>query len=328
MSHSKERKENNCLNCNAEIPGRYCSICGQENTEPQESVWDLITHFFNDITHFDGKFFGSVKYLLTKPGFLCAEYIKGRRASYLNPVRMYIFTSAIFFLIYFSFLAQHKEIKSESNGNTKIHNIDSGKKKEYNYRYGSGDKNTALVGDKTPYKSKEEYDSLRKAGIAKEGLLKRLLIYKNISLKEKYGNDSNIYNENLQETFQHTLPQIFFFSLPAVALFLTLLYKRRKQFYYTAHFIFALHIYVFVYIIRLVTELIKKMGTLIHLDWIEYADFLLGFTVLYYLFRAMKNFYKQGTWKTLLKFFLLLGWFFIVMLLLIIIMFAFSLYKL
>jgi uncharacterized protein DUF3667 len=102
VSHLKERTEKNCLNCKTDLIGRYCHVCGQENLEPKETVWHLVQHFFNDITHFDGKFFSTVKYLLRKPGFLSREYMEGRRASYLNPVRMYVFTSAIFFLILFS----------------------------------------------------------------------------------------------------------------------------------------------------------------------------------------------------------------------------------
>lgn len=102
VSHLHERKEKNCLNCQAELVGRYCHHCGQENLEPKETVWHLVQHFFNDITHFDGKFFETVKYLLRKPGFLSLEYMRGRRMSYLNPIRMYVFTSAIFFIILFS----------------------------------------------------------------------------------------------------------------------------------------------------------------------------------------------------------------------------------
>lgn len=102
MSHSAERKEKNCLNCGAEVLGRYCQVCGQENIEPRESFWHLVTHFIYDITHFDGKFFSTLKYLLFKPGFLSKEYLKGKRASYLHPIRMYVFTSAFFFLIFFS----------------------------------------------------------------------------------------------------------------------------------------------------------------------------------------------------------------------------------
>ena len=102
LSHSKERKEKVCLNCSATLHGRFCHICGQENLEPKESVLDLFMHFFNDITHFDGKFFSTVKYLISRPGFLSKEYMIGKRASYLNPIRMYVFTSAFFFLVFFS----------------------------------------------------------------------------------------------------------------------------------------------------------------------------------------------------------------------------------
>ena len=102
MSHRPERKEKNCLNCGTTVQGKYCHVCGQENVEPKETFLGMVTHFFNDITHFDGKFFTTLKDLLFKPGFLSAEYMKGRRMRYLNPIRMYVFTSAIFFLIFFS----------------------------------------------------------------------------------------------------------------------------------------------------------------------------------------------------------------------------------
>ena len=57
----------------------------------------MVVHFFQDITHYDGKFVGSIRYLLTKPGFLTTEYMAGRRASYLQPDQDVCFTSAIFF---------------------------------------------------------------------------------------------------------------------------------------------------------------------------------------------------------------------------------------
>ena len=94
--------------------GRYCHECGQENLEPKETVWHLVQHFFNDITHFDGKFFSTVKLLLRKPGFLSAEYIAGRRMSYLNPIRMYVFTSAFFFIILFSLKKPEDMVKPDT----------------------------------------------------------------------------------------------------------------------------------------------------------------------------------------------------------------------
>jgi Protein of unknown function (DUF3667) len=94
--------------------GRYCHVCGQENLEPKETVWHLVQHFFNDVTHFDGKFFSTVGLLLRKPGFLSAEYTAGRRMSYLNPIRMYVFTSAIFFIILYSLKKPEDMVKADT----------------------------------------------------------------------------------------------------------------------------------------------------------------------------------------------------------------------
>ena len=122
MSHLKERKEKICLNCNAATYGRFCHICGQENIETKESFWHLAGHFIADIFHYDGKFFRTIRYLIFRPGFLTAEYIAGRRTSFLHPIRLYVFTSAVFFLIFFNFFYSQQDLKK----------IDSGKKKKQN----------------------------------------------------------------------------------------------------------------------------------------------------------------------------------------------------
>lgn len=110
MSHLPERSEKVCLNCGAALHGRFCHVCGQENIAPKESFWHLVTHFVYDIVHFDGKFFSTLKYLLFRPGFLSHEYLRGRRADYLHPIRMYVFTSAFFFLVFFSFYQKDEEV--------------------------------------------------------------------------------------------------------------------------------------------------------------------------------------------------------------------------
>ncbi len=110
MSHYKQRQKNNCLNCNAAVEDRFCGVCGQENIEIKESFWGIIRHFFEDITHYDGKFLSTLKLLLIKPGFLPSEYLRGRRASYLHPIRLYVFTSAFFFLIFFTFYQKNKDL--------------------------------------------------------------------------------------------------------------------------------------------------------------------------------------------------------------------------
>ncbi len=120
MSHLPERKEKICLNCGAALHGRFCHYCGQENIEPKDSFWHLVTHFVYDIIHFDGKFFSTLKYLLFRPGFLSHEYLRGRRADYLHPIRMYVFTSAFFFLIFFSFYQKEEAIEIKEKNNSPI----------------------------------------------------------------------------------------------------------------------------------------------------------------------------------------------------------------
>ncbi|WP_205510641.1 DUF3667 domain-containing protein [Longitalea arenae] len=132
MSHSKERHEKICLNCNTALHGRYCHNCGQENVEPKETVWGLITHFFYDITHYDGKFFSTTRYLITRPGFLPKEYIEGRRARYLHPIRMYVFSSAVFFIIFYSIfsfnmLDRQRQKKEVEDAEVTKNSLDSAK---------------------------------------------------------------------------------------------------------------------------------------------------------------------------------------------------------
>ena len=114
MSHRPQRKEKNCLNCGTLVAGKYCQACGQENAEPKDTVLGLVQHFVYDITHFDGMFFSSLKLLLFRPGVLTRKYIEGKRAGYLNPIKMYVFTSAIFFIIFFTFLNPVKSLKDDS----------------------------------------------------------------------------------------------------------------------------------------------------------------------------------------------------------------------
>lgn len=327
MSHLKERREKNCLNCRYIVKGRFCHRCGQENIETKETVWHLITHFFQDITHFDGKFFGTLKYLFTKPGFLSNEYMIGRRASYVNPVRMYIFTSAFFFLIFFSFMKIDKkaiinDIKINDKTFSQVEFLDSlafdAYTKDVNKEDGKAAKpmtraafknyydSSAIKGKvhftNTDYKSKAAYDSVLRAGKKKHNWLQRKLIFKEIELNEKYSNEGgNILKEYLN-ILLHSLPQMFFILLPLFALILKLLYIRRKDYYYVNHSIFSIHFYIFWFISMLVMFGLGTLNEQLNWSAISYLEVLIGLGIFFYLYKAMRNFYKQRRAKTIFKF--------------------------
>lgn len=344
MSHLKQRKENNCLNCNARVFGKYCHICGQENIEPKESAWHLVNHFFQDITHFDGKFFSTLGLLIRRPGFLSAEYSRGRRASYLNPIRMYIFTSAIFFLVFFSFYKVDSKTmvaRSTINGKTlaEVEAMDSAVFADFTKRINKGDSkgnqpmtraefkqyydnviNTSLDSASvnfhfTPnnYKSREAYDSVLRSGKKDHNWLERKLTYKQIELTEKFKGNGREMFRAIGETFVHKLPQLLFISLPLLALLLKLLYVRRKEFYYVSHGIFSIHLYIFIFIALLFYLGLGKLHEGMHLGFIDTVKGLVVLGILFYVYKAMRNFYHQRRWKTIFKFILLNLLFFIIL---------------
>ena len=344
MSHLPERKEKDCLNCGTEVTGRFCHNCGQENTEPKESVWHLVSHFIEDITHFDGKFFTSLQDLVLKPGFLSHEYMIGRRASYLNPIRMYLFTSAIFFLIFFSLYSiSEKDLKNRVNYNGKsideIANMDSSKLSEFSKKINKGKPMTKaevlLRLDSTSfqitpgqYRSRREYDSLLNSGAKKHNWIERQIMYKSFDLKQKYGNNSRVIIVAVFNKFMHFLPQMLFILLPLFALILKLIYVRRKQFYYVDHMIFTIHLYVFIFLMMLITFGVGKIKTLMHWNWLNILEIIFILAIFLYFYKALRNFYKQRRAKTILKYFILSSLFLASTFLMFVIFFFFSIFEL
>ena len=91
----------NCKNCDKPLPGQaeFCPACGQSIkvvTRPWSEVFhELVKELFD----FDGRMFVSLRLLMTRPGFLCLEYINDRRLSYTSPIRMYLVVSLVFFFV-------------------------------------------------------------------------------------------------------------------------------------------------------------------------------------------------------------------------------------
>jgi hypothetical protein len=330
VSHSKIRTEKICLNCGTDTPGRYCPSCGQENIEPKQSVWHLINHFFSDITHFDGKFFVTVKDLFAKPGFLSREYMVGRRASYLDPIRMYIFTSAFFFLIFFSlFNVKKMKISEESNqellADSSFRALMSQAKtardslkilEKYKpwetplvrISEDSANINPGLqIGMVKGYHSPADYDSIQKKLPAdqRDGWFKRRLNIRMIEIAQQYHKDRGVLFRELINNFLHGFPKMLFISLPVFALLLKLLYFRRREFYYVDHGIFSIHLFIFSFLMLLVFFGLNELRSGTGWSWLGwlYAPVLIYPFVYYY--KAMRRFYGQGRGKTLLKYILL-----------------------
>jgi hypothetical protein len=332
LSHSKVRAEKICLNCGSPVPDRYCSACGQENIEPRQSVAHLITHFFSDFTHFDGKFFLTVKDLFRKPGFLSREYMRGRRMHYLDPIRMYIFTSAFFFIIFFSIIdlnSMHtdkvvlapdystqtlkKVLEHAGNAEDSANIRKAFAEGPVQFRalvdsVNKGIRNFNITYRVSKYHSLTEYDSLQRMlpSDKRDGWLKRILNRKRIGLDEKYRSNGSAFLKGWLNIFTRNFPKFLFLSLPAFALLLKLLYVRRKQYYYVDHGIFAVHLYIYSFLLLLLYFGLVRLQAITGWDWMSWINLVLFLYGLWYCYRAMRYFYGQRRAKTMGKFVLLL----------------------
>ena len=86
-----------CENCGAELQGHWCSQCGQPAIEYRRSFRHVVADLLNEFLNWDSKFFTSIALLIIKPWRLTNEFLAGKRVRYVNPLRLYLLASILFF---------------------------------------------------------------------------------------------------------------------------------------------------------------------------------------------------------------------------------------
>ncbi len=88
-----------CANCGAALSGCYCAQCGQRADTAAHSVGHFLWEAIEALTHADSRVWGTLQPLLRRPGFLTREFFAGRRARYVQPLRLYLILSVVFFVL-------------------------------------------------------------------------------------------------------------------------------------------------------------------------------------------------------------------------------------
>lgn len=319
MKHNRLRKEPNCLNCGHIVPDRYCSHCGQENLELHDSSWHLVVHYVQDLFHYDGRLWHTLRNLVRKPGNAAVEYMEGKRRSNLEPIRFYVFASTVFFiLLYFSVgsLSERATITNNTPPPVEPVSIEDLLRTKEALRgtddtthvnallerlTSQADMSDTLDQD-TPGSNLEfnlgvaDTSALQYSNAFEKWLFQRLT-KKDQELREKYGdNDSKKLIAVLDEIFL-ALPKLIFLSLPFFALLLKLFYWRSFRKLYVDHFIFSIYIYAFFFTIFSGWLGLQMLITSVGGSWPEgvigwiYA--VLAAYPFVYLLLAMKRFYND-----------------------------------
>jgi hypothetical protein len=86
-----------CPNCGHQAE-HYCPHCGQKQRE-RPTVSGLALELIQELVSLDGKVVTTLRSVLTRPGQLAIDFLEGRRARHLSPLRLFLIVFAFFFFL-------------------------------------------------------------------------------------------------------------------------------------------------------------------------------------------------------------------------------------
>ncbi|PQJ21189.1 DUF3667 domain-containing protein [Tenacibaculum sp. SG-28] len=327
-------KDPNCLNCGYPFTKdeKFCPECGQQNKGSRITFKSFMNEMFRGFFSWDAKFWRTLIPLVIKPGKVSSEYIIGKRQKYSNPFRFYLTVSILFFL----FLSLHNSYQklheigdfsqNESRNTTfNIRTLQDAEKDSISKAVIKKLKKSTIAKNIIPdsintkntnsflqnlteaINYSEEFADFQRANpdlnIA-EGI-EKLELENTMATRFWYSRMMKFIqitkNKNERDRFSQELLSLgslsLFILLPLFTLSLKLIYIRKK-YTYVEHLVFVFHIQTVFFLL---------LTLFFILDVFVYgqigksaAVFIPIFAV--YLFMAMKKFYKQGFFKTFVKY--------------------------
>jgi len=324
-----------CLNCGTPLKGPYCYYCGQPDRNFMRFFPTLLRDLLEDMLDLDSRFMRTLKPLLLRPGRLTRDFMDGRRFRYTPPMRLYVFSSIVFFLV--AALLSSSAMVSESGNHDSpavdVNLITEAEQQQLD-TLGKAIKQLPL-------------DAARKAEIDQVlteddtiGPDEPLFKTSDISFNDKPWNRetnpvtiawlpgwiNDRINNEIEESPQKAeqinsnpnlivdkifdiLPATMFVLLPVVALILKFWYLFARR-YYVEHLIFSLHNHAFIFVSLLLIFLLDEAGELLGgagfhsvqvvTEWLTAAIAI--WVPVYYLI-SLRVVYQQGWFMTLGKFF-------------------------
>lgn len=93
------QEEHECLNCHDHYTGSFCPRCGQPATTTRFSWKVAVASFIDAYGLGERGMFRTMGNLLLRPGYLILDYLRGMRASYFAPFKMYFLLFAVSLLV-------------------------------------------------------------------------------------------------------------------------------------------------------------------------------------------------------------------------------------
>jgi hypothetical protein len=321
-----------CLNCDDPTPGRFCPSCGQRKVDVQVSVRALVADVVEDQFVVNRALPRTLAALLLRPGFLTAEYLQGRIVRYIPPFRLYLVASVLFFLLA-SFVGLQAVDRITPGTDRGAEHPDS-LRLELQARYAALATTDTLelpagvrrIVQQVLVNTAEALRTLEDTAVIRDSASLaaiRTLADQTVApgTLQQWAREIRVRSRSpaVQRALDRKLaqvghleprqalralvsdlleyaPHMVFLLLPVFALLLKALYVRRGR-YYAEHFVFALHVHAFFFIIAIIMFLLPWGG----------VNGLLLLWMIAYTWLAMRRVYRQGWLRTTAKW-ALLGW--------------------
>jgi uncharacterized protein DUF3667 len=239
------------------------------------SVWHFSKVATEDLTHADSRLWRTLAALLFRPGRLTAEFLAGRRARYLPPVRLYLVLSVAFFI----WLSAGRSALPAPVNESAI----TARGAKVVTPFGA-----ALPGETEEQRSARLCRDARYQGPWRASIgplvpqLCRRIVAEN--------------GRALAEAFLHNLPRAMFVFLPLLAAGMMLLYWWPRH-YYVEHLLLLVHNHAFVFLALMLAwaaAAVLRVG-------VGVVGFAMCLYIPWYMFRSMRVTYGQSRWLTAVK---------------------------
>jgi hypothetical protein len=322
-----------CENCGAQLTGRYCAQCGQAAIDYRRSFRHVIADVLDSFLNWDSKFFHTIGLLIAKPWRLTNEFLAGKRVRYLNPLRLYLLASILFFFAV-NYGARGLHVDPSKLGPKDRAEIEADLKKE-DLPPEARAKLERLLREPSPppapavppasgapslpRASSPAVEASAPAAPPKETfgpVTDRPFVifdagtkpstpfeqWLEARAKDKMGEHGTKMGLFISTLFSN-LPYMMLCCIPLFAFVLKVLYIRRRIFYID-HLIYALHIHTFAYtgimLIVLATIGLSRAAPPLLAGWIVG---LLWFAFAIQIFLSIRRVYRQGWFFSIFKFF-------------------------
>lgn len=256
----KENSRNTCLNCENEMNDHFifCPNCGQKNTKLSLKFKDLLSEFISSNFNLDSKIFKTVKTLITSPAKLTTEFLKGKRNTYMHPIRLFLLTN----LLYFAIVSLNSEFQEGALEIKNDRQIENNISEQTNLDLTIDNKNI----------SENE----------------KIIIEKIKLLNSKSG------RKLFLKSIQKYLSAGMFFLVPITALIFLLLFF--KGTYYIQHLIFTIHLQSLVFMLFIIINLIElffQSVFILYLEGLLFTAILFLWIKSFYKLKSSRTIWKM-----------------------------------